>query len=95
MSRFICGFEVFGRVQGVFFRKYTKQEAEKLNLTGWCENTRDDTVRGEIEGAQSNINQMKEWLERTGSPSSRVTKAVFSTIKAVDKPVYETFVIRR
>lgn len=95
MSRFICGFEVFVRVQGVFFRKYTKQEAEKLNLTGWCENTRDDTVRGEIEGAQSNINQMKEWLERTGSPSSRVTKAVFSTIKAVDKPVYETFVIRR
>lgn len=95
MSRLICEFEVFGRVQGVFFRKYTKQQADKLSVTGWCANTRDDTVRGEIEGAESNFNQMKEWLERTGSPSSRITKAVFSPNKAIDTPVYETFVIRR
>lgn len=95
MSRYLCEFEVFGRVQGVFFRKYTKQQADQLNLTGWCENTRDDTVRGEIEGPEDKINQMKQWLEKTGSPSSRITRAVFSPIKSIDKSVYDSFVIRR
>ena len=27
-------FEVHGKVQGVFFRKYTKKEADRLKLTG-------------------------------------------------------------
>ena len=34
-----CSFEVFGKVQGVFFRKYTKQQAQALGVTGWCRNT--------------------------------------------------------
>jgi acylphosphatase len=44
-------FEVFGRVQGVFFRKYTKAKAEELGLTGWCRNTPRGTVQGEFEYA--------------------------------------------
>lgn len=95
MSRYLCQFEVFGRVQGVFFRKYTKQQADQLNLTGWCQNTRDDTVRGEIEGSEENINKMKHWLENTGSPQSRITKAVFSPLKSIETSVHEQFVIRR
>lgn len=95
MSRYLCEFEVFGRVQGVFFRKYTKQQADSLNITGWCMNTRDDTVKGEIEGPEDKINAMKQWLEKTGSPQSRVTRAVFSALKAIDTPVYERFTIRR
>lgn len=95
MSRFLCEFEVFGRVQGVFFRKYTKQQADLLQLTGWCQNTRDDTVKGEIEGPEDKVNQMKQWLQNTGSPSSQITKAVFSQLKAIDTPVHNTFVIRR
>ena len=34
-----CSFEVFGKVQGVFFRKYTKAQAQALGVTGWCRNT--------------------------------------------------------
>ncbi|XP_031636568.1 acylphosphatase-2-like [Contarinia nasturtii] len=95
MSRYLCEFEVFGRVQGVLFRKYTKQQADSLHLTGWCMNTRDDTVKGEIEGPEDKINVMKQWLEKTGSPSSNITKAVFSSLKTVESPVYQNFVIRR
>lgn len=95
MSRYLCEFEVFGRVQGVFFRKYTKQQADSLNITGWCMNTRDDTVKGEIEGPEDKINLMKQWLEKTGSPSSNITKAVFSPLKTIDKSVYQNFVIRK
>ena len=32
-------FEVFGKVQGVFFRKHTQAEAQKLHLVGWVKNT--------------------------------------------------------
>lgn len=95
MSRFLCEFEVFGRVQGVFFRKYTKKQADQLDLAGWCQNTRDNTVKGEIEGAEGKINQMKHWLENLGSPSSQISKAVFSSLKAIDQPVHTGFVIRR
>ena len=33
-------FEVFGRVQGVFFRKFTNEKALSLGLRGWVKNTR-------------------------------------------------------
>ena len=33
-------YEVFGRVQGVFFRKFTNEKAESLGLRGWVKNTR-------------------------------------------------------
>lgn len=95
MSRFTCEFEVFGRVQGVFFRKYTKQQADQLELTGWCQNTRHDTVKGEIEGNEDNLNKMKNWLQMTGSPHSRIEKVIFSTLKVNDLPIYDKFNIRK
>ena len=33
-------YEVFGRVQGVFFRKFTHEKAQSLGLRGWVKNTR-------------------------------------------------------
>ena len=33
-------YEVFGKVQGVFFRKYTNEKAKSLGLRGWVKNTR-------------------------------------------------------
>ena len=33
-------YEVFGRVQGVFFRKFTNEKANSLGLKGWVKNTR-------------------------------------------------------
>ena len=33
-------YEVFGRVQGVFFRKFTNDKAKNLGLRGWVKNTR-------------------------------------------------------
>ncbi|XP_023016663.2 acylphosphatase-2 [Leptinotarsa decemlineata] len=88
-------FEVFGRVQGVFFRKYTEQEAKRLGLKGWCMNTRQDTVKGVIEGMPSRVNQMKTWLQKTGSPSSRIDKAVFTNEKDINQHTYDSFKIKR
>ena len=57
-------FEVSGRVQGVFFRKYTKKKAEELGLAGWCRNTPRETVEGEYEYA----------LEEGGTSSPSLTE---------------------
>lgn len=95
MSYLHCDFEVFGKVQGVFFRKYTREQATKLGLTGWCMNTRDDTVKGELEGPEEKINEMKYWLEKTGSPSSIISRAVFSQMSPIEALNYTEFKIRR
>ncbi|GJQ76323.1 hypothetical protein Trydic_g2046 [Trypoxylus dichotomus] len=88
-------FEVYGRVQGVFFRKYTQQEARKLNLRGWCMNTEKGTVQGVMQGELSNIEMMKQWLKNTGSPSSRIEKAEFRNQADIKNLTFTSFDIKR
>ncbi|KAG5880050.1 hypothetical protein JTB14_018475 [Gonioctena quinquepunctata] len=88
-------FEVFGKVQGVFFRKYTEREAKRLQLTGWCMNTDQESVKGIIEGSYSNVDRMKQWLRKVGSPSSRIDTAVFSNEKDIKQKTYDSFKIKR
>ncbi|EWM23714.1 kinase domain protein [Nannochloropsis gaditana] len=47
--------EVFGKVQGVFFRKYTKMKAQELGVCGWCMNTGGGTVIGSAEGSPESL----------------------------------------
>merc|ERR1712179_551862 len=63
-------FEIWGRVQGVFFRKFTYEKAKSLGLKGWVRNTRDGTVEGRIEGEAREVEAMQSWLQHTGSPQS-------------------------
>lgn len=49
----VCRFEVFGKVQGVSFRQYTLTKASSLGLAGWCMNTAQGTVSGEMQGPQA------------------------------------------
>lgn len=58
-------YEVFGKVQGrfifisgVFFRKYTKEQARKLGVVGWIKNTDRGTVEGIIQGESPLCDQM-------------------------------------
>ncbi|XP_028677740.1 acylphosphatase-1 [Erpetoichthys calabaricus] len=88
-------YEVFGRVQGVFFRKYTQAEGKKLGLVGWVQNTEQGTVRGQLQGPNCKIQAMKAWLKNKGSPKSRIDKAEFSNEKDIQKLVFEDFTVRK
>ncbi|XP_023944445.2 acylphosphatase-2 [Bicyclus anynana] len=88
-------FEVFGRVQGVFFRKYTKDQAEKLALKGWCRNTSKGTVEGQMQGPSDKVETMMNWLKTTGSPSSQIDKANFKNDKEISEYTFSNFDIRR
>ncbi|XP_043929846.1 acylphosphatase-1 [Protopterus annectens] len=74
-------YEVFGKVQGVFFRKYTQAEGKRLGLVGWVRNTVDGTVEGQLQGPCSKVQEMETWLEKKGSPKSRITRAEFHKTK--------------
>ncbi|KAK6998820.1 acylphosphatase-1-like isoform X1 [Biomphalaria glabrata] len=88
-------FEVFGKVQGVFFRKHTQKEATKLGLTGWVQNTPAGTVVGVIEGTEDKVKLMKKWLAETGSPKSVIKKCVFNDEKMIEAKIYPSFSVNR
>jgi acylphosphatase len=55
---------VGGRVQGVAFRYYAKNEADGLGLTGWVRNNDDGSVEVWAEGPEDKLNMFLEWLSR-------------------------------
>ncbi|XP_012058596.1 PREDICTED: acylphosphatase-1-like [Atta cephalotes] len=96
MSRMLAvDFEVFGIVQGVFFRKYTQKRSKELGLKGWCMNSPNGTVIGHMEGTKAQINEMKQWLRYVGSPQSRIDKTEFRNEKEISKPSFINFEVRK
>lgn len=62
---------ISGRVQGVWFRGTTCEEAQSLGLTGWVRNTWDGKVEAVFEGPRAKVLQMVGWCHR-GPPSAQV-----------------------
>jgi len=62
---------VKGRVQGVWFRKYTKMKADELEIQGYVRNLPNGDVYIEAEGNKLQLDAFVEWLHK-GSPHSKV-----------------------
>jgi acylphosphatase len=60
-------------VQGVFFRRSARDEAESLGLAGWARNEDDGTVTIFVEGDPESIDEFLEWCHQ-GPPRSRVER---------------------
>ncbi|KAL3874062.1 hypothetical protein ACJMK2_037126 [Sinanodonta woodiana] len=84
-------YEVFGKVQGVFFRKHTQKKASELGLVGWVKNTASGTVVGQVQGLPDKVSVMKTWLQKKGSPKSKIERCVFSKEEAVEKLTHKDF----
>jgi acylphosphatase len=63
--------EIRGRVQGVWYRGWTVDEAERRNLRGWVRNRRDGSVEAVFIGPEHAVETMIEAC-RTGPPAARV-----------------------
>lgn len=61
-----------GRVQGVGFRYWTRNQAERLGLDGWVRNRRDGAVEAVFSGPPEDVTAMEE-LCATGPAGARVT----------------------
>ncbi|QDP19836.1 acylphosphatase [Sphingomonas xanthus] len=62
---------ISGRVQGVFFRAWVREQAEGLGLAGWVRNCADGTVEAELEGEEDVVSQMIDRMQ-SGPPLARV-----------------------
>jgi acylphosphatase len=62
---------ICGRVQGVGFRYYCRDEAQRRGLSGWVRNTEDGAVEVYSEGPQEAQAQFLKWLHQ-GPRGARV-----------------------
>ena len=69
----VCArFHVSGRVQGVFFRVSTRDQARALGLTGTVSNLPDGRVAVTACGTQAALESLQQWL-REGPPQAAVS----------------------
>ncbi|XP_060558168.1 acylphosphatase-1-like [Ruditapes philippinarum] len=76
-------FEVFGLVQGVYFRKYTLEAASKIGVTGCVKNTRTGSIKGVIQGNKANVKLMQNWLYKEGSPECVIQGCQFQNEREI------------
>jgi acylphosphatase len=69
--------EVYGIVQGVFFRSGTEEKAFNLGITGWVKNRRDGSVEILAEGEKDSLEALLSWC-RKGPQGSRVDRVEHS-----------------
>ena len=60
---------ISGRVQGVFFRASTCEQANRLSLRGWVRNIPDGRVEAVFEGEEERLEKMLHWCHQ-GPPGS-------------------------
>ncbi len=82
-----------GRVQGVFFRASTRDEARARGLTGWARNLPDGRVEAVFEGDKRVVENMLAWCHKgppyayvagwrwSGSPTSGTWRTFGSCIE--------------
>lgn len=66
-------FLIEGKVQGVFFRASTREQARRLELAGIARNLPDGRVEVIVDGEPDAIETLAGWL-RHGPPQARVDR---------------------
>lgn len=62
---------ITGKVQGVWFRKYTQEKAQQLTVTGYVKNLYDSSVFIVATGTEIQLQELINWCWH-GSPKSKV-----------------------
>ena len=79
-----------GEVQGVFFRAWTRNQAQRLGVSGWVRNCDDGSVEAHLQGEAEALEQLIERI-RQGPPSAHVENF---EIKDVPVDDFEGFEVR-
>lgn len=71
--------EVFGRVQGVYFRANTCQKALELGIKGYVKNQRDGSVEIIAEGEEGRLKELVDWSYK-GPVLAKVTSVIVTSL---------------
>ncbi len=80
-----------GRVQGVFFRASTMDEAYSLGLSGWVKNCLDGRFEAVFEGERDKVEQVLKWCQK-GPPGAMVRTVEVNWEEATGE--FDSFSIR-
>lgn len=75
---------IHGRVQGVWFRESMRQEAERLDATGWVRNAPDGSVEAMVQGSETAVDALVDWARR-GPPQARVDRIEIELIETNER----------
>jgi acylphosphatase len=78
---------ISGKVQGVWYRAWTVEEARKRGLAGWVRNRRDGTVEAVFAGPADQVDDMVQAC-RQGPPLAKVAGVA---VTPASSPHGETF----
>jgi len=79
---------VYGRVQGVYYRASTERYCREHSISGFVRNEQDGSVYLEAESDESRLEQLLLWLKK-GPPMAKVTEVRSEIIPATGKPGFE------
>jgi len=77
---------ISGKVQGVFFRKSTQENAFALGLSGYAKNLPSGEVEVVIQGLENSVEKLAEWCHR-GPDSGRVDQVIKKDVENPEKYV--------
>lgn len=75
--------------------KYAELAAQKYGVRGYIMNTDQDYLVGLLDGHESEVNKMKQWLLTEGSPRSRIDTVIFRGERKVPSHLFKEFTVRR
>jgi acylphosphatase len=81
---------IAGRVQGVFFRAWTAEQATALGVNGWVRNCPDGSVEAHLAGEAGLVEQLIDRI-RDGPPHAMVSEI---QVENVDPEMAESFSVR-
>jgi acylphosphatase len=84
--------KIEGRVQGVFFRASTVNQARRLGVTGWVMNCSDGSVEAVAEGTRASVEKLVSWCHH-GPPGAAISQVYTKWVEAKDE--FQEFCIRR
>ncbi len=84
---------VSGKVQGVFYRKNTHEQALALKLTGWVKNLPDGRVELMAQGPKEALDKLHAWC-KIGPKKAKVTGVEVEMIEK-DEPIFKSFIVDR
>ncbi len=86
--------EIYGRVQGVFYRASTRDKSRQLRLSGWVKNRSDGSVEAVVEGANDAVDELIQWAHE-GPSNARVDRVEITDDRRDVESEFSEFEIRR
>lgn len=80
---------VSGRVQGVWYRASTQEQAVRLGITGFAKNLSDGRVEVLAFGERASVMQLLEWLKH-GPALAQVTDLSYEEVRWENYSKFET-----